>query len=217
MAARGGRRRRSRRRARSGPAATWSGIQELLHLPRHGVQDRVGATPSATSVATRRSAACSSASRFTSASALRRSVMSRATAYISRFSTSGVAVHSSNPDRAVLADVPVLERHGLLALRDRGRLRHRAVAVGRMDEVDVWVREELFLRVAEDLHRGRVHTREPRVEIGNHDQILGHGEDAVELRLALPRRAALNPSAPPSAGTRRPPARMTQGRIAAAP
>ncbi len=43
------------------------GVQQRLHLPGHSVEDRGGRAPSATSVATRRSAACSSASRLTSA------------------------------------------------------------------------------------------------------------------------------------------------------
>jgi hypothetical protein len=95
-----------------------------------------------------------------------------------------------HPDRAILADVTVLERHRRRAPSDGVRLRRRAVPVGRMDEVDIRAREELFLRVAENLPGGRVYTREPSVEVGNRDQILGHGEDAVELflRSGSPRR-----------------------------
>ena len=44
-----------------------SASSSALHLPGHRVEDRGGRAPCATSVATRRSAACSSASRVTSA------------------------------------------------------------------------------------------------------------------------------------------------------
>ncbi len=88
-----------------------------------------------------------------------------------------------HPDRAVLADVTVLERHRRLSPSDGVRLRRRAVPVGRMDEVHVRAREELFLGVAENLLGGRVHTREPSVEVGNHHQVLRQSEDAVKLLL----------------------------------
>jgi hypothetical protein len=54
-----------------------------------------GDTPLATRVATRRSAACSPASRLSSLSACRRSVTSRATPYMDLSSRTGVDVHSS--------------------------------------------------------------------------------------------------------------------------
>ena len=59
-----------------------------------------------------------------------------------------------------------------------------------MDEVEVRPREELFLRVAEDLLGGRVDAREMPVEVGDRDQVGRQGEDAVELvlRPGSPRR-----------------------------
>jgi hypothetical protein len=75
-------------------------------------------------------------------------------------------------------------------MADRGRLRRRPFTVVWMDELEVWPREELLLRVAEDLLDGRIDALEVSVEVRDGDQVRSEREDAVELvlRLGSPRR-----------------------------
>jgi hypothetical protein len=71
-----------------------------------------------------------------------------------------------------------------------GHRRNRLLAVVRMDELEVRLRQELFRCVAESLLDGRIDAREMSLEVGDCDQVGGKVENTVKLvlRLGPPRR-----------------------------
>jgi len=124
------------------------------------------------------------------ASACRRSVTSRATAYMSRSFTTGVDVHSSTLGEPSLANITVLERRRRLSLTERRRL-GRAV----LSRSSGWTRSRYGrARTSSRVYRELLDAGLDRVKwpskSATGDQIGREREDAVQLPLrpGAPRR-----------------------------